>query len=99
MTGRFKAAGISRQGAEFLAIEALTFIASEPDRVDRFLAITGLNLANLREAAAAPGFLAAVLDYLAGSEDLLLAFAAHGGHDPAKIATARETLSPRQVDR
>jgi hypothetical protein len=51
-------------------------------------------LENLRVAAAESGFLAAILDHLASSEPLLLAFAANTGHAPPTIARARDILSP-----
>jgi len=83
---------LTRAAAEDLAIEALTFIAREPERLGRFLALSGLDPANMREAAAEPGFLAGILDYLAGDETLLLAFAADAATDPTKIDTARRLL-------
>ena len=63
-------------------------------RLDRFLALSGIGLENLRAAAAEPGFLAAILDHLASDETLLLAFAEHAGQDPEAIAKARDILSP-----
>lgn len=74
---------------EALAIAALSFLAAEPERLGRFLAVTGLGPENLREAAARPGFLAAILDYLASDETLLVAFAANAGVDPETVARAR----------
>ncbi len=81
--------------AEDLAIAALAFIAQEPERLGRFLALSGLDPANLREAAGEPEFLAGVLDHLSGDEVLLLAFAADAGIDPAEIETARHLLGIR----
>ena len=60
--------------AESLAIKALAFLASDPERLGRFLAITGLGPETIRKAASNPGFLVAVLDYLANDETLLVAF-------------------------
>ena len=85
---------LSKAAAEAIAIEVLTFLAGDPARLDRFLALSGVGLDNLRAAAAEPGFLAAILDHLASNEPLLLAFAANAGHDPATIAKARDILSP-----
>ncbi|MGA7973300.1 MAG: DUF3572 domain-containing protein, partial [Pseudolabrys sp.] len=61
----------AREAAETVAIQALSFIAAEPERLGRFLGITGIGPAQIREAAREPGFLAGVLDYLAGDERLL----------------------------
>jgi hypothetical protein len=81
-----------RASAEQLAIECLSFIACEPERLSAFLGQTGLDPGNLRSAAASPGFLAGVLDHVASDEQLLLAFAAETGRDPATIGRARAAL-------
>ncbi len=85
---------LTKTGAEAIAIEALGFLAEDPSRLHRFLALSGISLENLRVAAAESGFLAAILDHLASSEPLLLAFAANTGHAPPTIAKARDILSP-----
>ena len=82
-----------REGAESMAIAALGFLAVEPERLARFLALSGLGPHNLRQAATSPGFLAAVLDHLAADERLLVAFAAAQGVDPAAVTSARAALS------
>jgi hypothetical protein len=85
---------LTKSAAESIAIEALTFLAGNPGRLDRFLALSGLGRDSLRAAAREPGFLAAILDHLASDERLLLAFAARAGHEPSVIARARDILSP-----
>jgi hypothetical protein len=85
---------LTKIGAEAIAIEVLSFLAADPSRLDRFLALSGIGLDNMRAAAAEPGFLAAILDHLASDEKLLLAFAAHAGQNPEAIAKARDILSP-----
>ena len=77
---------------ESVAISALGFLAAEESRLKRFLALCGLGPHNLRQAAADAGFLAAVLDYVAADEAVLVAFAASRGLDPAAVARARESL-------
>ena len=52
-----------------------------------------LDPANLREAAADPGFLLGILDYVSGDEALLVAFATDAGIDANAIETARRLLS------
>jgi hypothetical protein len=83
----------ARSGAEELAVAALAFIAEEPERLRRFLDLSGLDPAKLREAAATPDFLGGILDYVSSDEALLVAFAADAGIDPAAIETARRRLS------
>lgn len=78
---------------EIIAIGALGFLAEDPARLSRFLDITGLNPATLRQAAGEPRFLASVLDYLMNDESLMLAFAAHQGTTPETIAAASAALS------
>ncbi len=75
-----------------LAIQALTFIAEEPERLNRFLEMTGLSLGEIRAAAGAPGFLAGILEHMLGDESLLIAFATSAGIDPAEVARARSAL-------
>ena len=77
-----------------LAVAALGFLAAEPDRLERFLAMSGLGPHNLREAAAEPTFLGAVLDYVAADEPLLIGFAESRGLSPDLVVRARDALSP-----
>jgi len=81
------------QAAETIAVNTLTYIASDSERLGRFLAETGLGPQTLRSAAADPGFLAGILEYLSRHEALILAFAAEAGLDPGHIAVARQILS------
>jgi hypothetical protein len=83
---------ISRKDGEDLAVLALQFLAGEPDRLSRFLDLCGLGPHNLRASAADPGFLSAVLDYLAGDEPLLIGFAAERGIPPERIVAARRAM-------
>src|SRR5262249_58207951 len=66
----------AQAAAEHLAIAALGFIAGEPERLGRFLAMTGIGPDSIRTAAREAQFLLGVLDHLAADEPLLLAFAA-----------------------
>ena len=75
-----------------LAIQALGFIAAEPERLDAFLGATGLTLERLRESATEPDFLAGVLEHMLADESLLLAFADSAAIDPAAVARARNAL-------
>jgi hypothetical protein len=83
----------AREAAESLAIQALGFLAEEPERLGRFLALTGLGPDSIREAAADPQFLAGVLDHLLADEDLLMAFARERDFDPLAVQQARIALA------
>jgi uncharacterized protein DUF3572 len=78
-----------------LAIQALAFIADEPERLNLFLSTTGIAPAAIRTAAREPGFLAGVLEHMLADETLLIAFADNAGIDPAAVARARNALTPQ----
>ena len=82
----------AREAAQTLAVQALTFIAEDPERMGRFLAVTGLEPGQIRAAAREEGFFAGVLEHMLGDESLLVAFADSAGIDPAEIARARAAL-------
>jgi hypothetical protein len=82
----------AREAAEMLAIQALSFIAEEPERLNGLLNATGLTLDRLRESATAPDFLAGVLEHMLADESLLLAFADSAAIDPADVSRARIAL-------
>jgi Protein of unknown function (DUF3572) len=82
----------ARETAERLAIQALSFIAEEPERLNGFLNATGLTLERLRESANQPDFLAGVLEHMLADESLLLAFADSAAIDPADVTRARAAL-------
>jgi hypothetical protein len=85
--------GHQREAATALAIAALSFIAGEPERLGRFLALSGIGPESIRAAAAEPHFLLGVLDHLAGDEALLLAFAREHDIAPEGVAKARDVLA------
>ena len=82
-----------QQAAETLAVAALGFIAGEPERLGRFLALTGIGPETIRAAAREPNFLLGVLDHVAGDESLLLAFAEDSGISPDDVVRARDSLA------
>jgi hypothetical protein len=84
---------IDRKAAENLAVQALAYLAGEPELLARFLALSGIGPDTIRTAAADPQFLVGVLDYVAGDEHLLVAFADHVQMRPEAIARARTALS------
>jgi hypothetical protein len=95
-----KASASARQtGAEEIAIQALGFLAGDPEELGRFLALTGLEPRQIREAAQQPGFLAGVLEYVCAHEPLLLAFARDSALDPAQIERCLEALAGRRWSR
>jgi len=75
-----------------LALQALGWIAAEPDRLDRLLALTGLDPADLRARADEPALLAAVLAFLEANEPDLVACAEAIDTSPEALVAAREAL-------
>ena len=84
---------IGRDAAEHLAIQALAYLAQEPEKLARLLALSGLDPQTMREAAHDPRFLGGILEYVATDEALLIAFAAHAEVPPERVVMARDTLS------
>jgi hypothetical protein len=78
--------------AETIAIQALSFLAGRPEELGRFLALTGIGPASLRQSAADPAFLGGILDFLLQDEALLLSFAAESGIAPGTVGAARQHL-------
>jgi hypothetical protein len=89
----------ARKEAEALAIQALTFIAGDGERLGRFLAVTGIGPSEIRSAAREPGFLSGVLDYVASDEKLITDFAAEAGLNPADVERSRATLAGNPWER
>ncbi len=77
---------------EALALGALGWTLGEERRAGRFVALTGLTPAGMREMLDDRGFLAAVLRFLEGHEPDLVGCADELGVSPAALVTAREAL-------
>ena len=88
-----------REVAEIVAIQALSFVAGDPERLGVFLAETGIGPETLRLAAADPRFLAGVLDFVLRDDATVKAFAAASELDPTTIAAAREVLVENPPER
>lgn len=75
-----------------LALLALAFLADDEERAGRFLALTGLDGADIQNLLGEVAFHLAVLDHLAGDEQLLLAFADAHELPPEAVGRARRAL-------
>jgi hypothetical protein len=84
---------VNRDRIDQMTVQALGFLADDPDRLGRFFDITGLTVQSLRQIAGTPSFEASLLDYLGSDEALLRAFAEQNGYDPAEVDAARMALS------
>ncbi|MFC5555859.1 DUF3572 domain-containing protein [Methylobacterium iners] len=81
-----------------IAVQILSWLAAEPERLQPFMDATGLTPDNLRASAADPGFLAGVLDHVMGDEARLLACAAAIDLSPERIAATWRRLGPPEPD-
>ena len=93
------ARGMSPEAAEALAIQALSFLAEDSERLTRFFSVTGLDPGGIREAAGSPGFLAGVLAYLASDETMAREFTAAASCAPDDIFRAHTALGGQPWER
>jgi hypothetical protein len=89
---------LSQDEAQNVAISAFAYITADEERLERFLAISGLRPDTIRSAASSPGFFAAILDYVASDEPLLIALAKELNTRPERIMQAHWTLSPSEFE-
>jgi hypothetical protein len=85
---------LSPERAEILALEALAWLAADEGGIARFLAASGVDMADLREAAGSPGLAVAILNFLLLHEDLLLAFCESNGSSVTTLHRACRLLEP-----
>jgi len=85
-------APLGREQAETLGLEALTWIAGQPELAGAFLGASGGTSGDLRDRAGDPEFLGFVLDFLLADETALLAFCADAGMKPDRPMRARAAL-------
>jgi uncharacterized protein DUF3572 len=88
-----------REVAEIVAIQALSFIAGDPERLGAFLAESGIGPETLRSAAADPRFLASVLDFVMRDDATVKAFASVSQLHPTNIAAAHQALNDPRWER
>lgn len=84
--------------AEILAINALGFLAADGERLQRFMDLTGLDVAAIRAGTTSPAFLGGILDHLLSDESLLLIFAEEQQLRPERIAELRRKLPGASLD-
>ena len=85
---------LTYSGAEALAAEAMAFITSDPQRLTRFLADTGMDPQQLAGSLASDGggILSAAMDHLVSDESLLMVFASEIRRKPEEIMHAHALL-------
>jgi hypothetical protein len=81
------------EDAEATAVAILGWLAGEPELLSRFLALTGVAPAEVRNAVSDPAFLAGIVSFLMEHEPTLLAFSAATGVQPEAVVRAHAILS------
>lgn len=81
-----------------MALKVLGFLASEPDRLQRFMDLSGLDVAAIRSGASEPAFLGGLLDHILADQSLLLTFAEEHGVKPERIVQLRRKLPGASLD-
>ncbi len=88
-----KQARMTLETAKSLALQGLSFLASDAAQLNRFLTLTGIDPSELKGWDGNIDLQSAVLDHLLGDESLLLVFAAETGTAPETIAPAQAMLA------
>jgi Protein of unknown function (DUF3572) len=83
---------LNREAATELAQAALIHVVSDPDRLSRFMGVTGFDASDARNAARTPGFLAGVLSYLLTDEETLVGFCEAENVAPISVPLAYRTI-------
>jgi len=78
--------------AEDIALRALAWIASDPERASAFMGASGLTMDRLRDSAGDPAFLGAVLDFVLMDDASVLALADELPRPPEDVLRARGGL-------
>ncbi len=93
-----KPTSITASEASSIALNLIGFIVSDEERLERFLASSGLMLSDLKDGAAKPQFQGFVLEYALQDEKLILDFALQSGNKAEIIQTARYSLPGATYD-
>ncbi len=83
---------LTRDSAEVLALEALSWLAADQELSGIFLGSTCTSASDMRERAADPEFLASVLDFLLMDDSWVQAFCQSKDYKPEFPLRARAAL-------
>lgn len=81
-----------RESAETLALQAVSWLASDAETLNQFLSETGASLASLVVDLKSPAFLGAVLDFVLGADERVIALSGQLGIRPEQVVLARAHL-------
>ena len=75
-----------------IALQLIAFLVSDGERLERFSALSGMGLGDMKSGAENPIFLGFMLDYALQDESLIMTFCDHHEISPQTIALARRQL-------
>jgi hypothetical protein len=75
-----------------IALEAAAFLASQPERMEAFMSVSGLDVAALRERLGEPGLQQAILGFLLTDDELVLDFCRDHSCQPRDLHLAQHVL-------
>lgn len=81
-----------QDAAEIIALQALSWLATDEEMLHHFCAATGTDPASLAQAAHDPEFLAGVLDFVIMDDEWVEAFSRAAGVAPNAPLEARAAL-------
>ena len=88
---------VGRESAEIIGAKALAWVADDSDRLNGFLALSGLSPGELMAEAGDPRVLGAVLDYVLTEDKLVMAFCDAAGLAYTVPQAARGALPGGEV--
>jgi len=83
---------VNKPQAEELAIQALTWMAEDPEVIGGFMGTAGADASDLASRAKDPDFLGFVLDYLLTNDEMIMNFANWSNCSPDAPMRARAML-------
>ena len=83
---------MNEEQAKIVALQALTYLVGDENVLQRFMALSGVELSDLRSRADDPGMLTGVLDFFLGFEPQLLEMCEVTGLPVEAPAQARRCL-------
>jgi hypothetical protein len=98
MQSNLKTSKQSGQDPQETAIAVLGWLAGEADMFSRFLALTGVEPAQVRNAVNDPGFLSGMLDFVMQHEPTAIAFCESSATHPDTLTAAWRHFSSPGLD-
>lgn len=95
---RKKVAAPSTDEAEALVVTILTWLSTQPDLMNRFLALSGIDIGDLRHIVREPGFAGGLTGFLMNHEPTLMAFCAENGVGVERVQSCHRLLTGPNED-